>query len=55
MIIDKEICVGCGACVGTCSFKAIGFDGDGKAVIDQEKCKKCGDCKDVCPVSAISE
>ena len=54
MTIDRETCVGCGACVGTCPANAISLN-DGKAVIDQDICVKCGACADTCPVSAIHE
>lgn len=54
MVINKDTCIGCGACVGTCPVNAISLD-DGKAVIDQDTCVKCGACKEACPVSAISE
>ena len=54
MIIDKDTCIGCGACVGTCPVNAISLD-DGKAAINQDVCVKCGACKDACPVSAINE
>lgn len=50
--VNKEKCVGCQACVQTCSG-AIKIREDGKAtVIDQEKLKKCGGEK-VCPFGAI--
>ncbi|MBE5758146.1 MAG: 4Fe-4S dicluster domain-containing protein [Clostridiales bacterium] len=54
MTIDRETCVGCGACVGTCPVNAISLN-DGKAVIDQDVCVKCGACAQTCPVSAIHE
>jgi len=54
MIINRDTCIACGACVETCPVNAIAFD-EGKAVIDQDKCVKCGACKDACPVSAITE
>ena len=53
--IDKEKCVGCGACVGACPVEAITMGDDGKAVIDAEKCISCGTCAAVCPVGAPSD
>ena len=51
-VIDKEMCIGCGACVASCPVEAISFDDEGKAVIDPEKCISCGTCGAVCPVGA---
>ena len=52
VLINKEECIGCGACEPSCPFGAIIIE-DGKAVIT-EACTQCGACIDVCPVSAIS-
>ena len=53
MEANKDICIGCGACVATCPVEAISLDEAGKAVIDAEKCIHCGACKATCPVEAI--
>lgn len=57
--VDKEKCIGCGACVNVCPAGAIslsageaGMD-DGKAKIDSNKCVDCGRCAQVCPQGAI--
>ncbi len=55
MEVNKETCIGCGTCVGSCPVNAISFGADGKAVIDQGTCIHCGTCAGVCPVNAISE
>ncbi|MFH1657490.1 MAG: 4Fe-4S binding protein [bacterium] len=52
--VEKENCVGCGACVQACPNDAIKIGADGKSEIDQEKCQKCGRCVDICPMSAIT-
>jgi electron transfer flavoprotein alpha subunit len=51
VVVNKEECIGCGACVSTCPFGAIVMEED-KAVIT-EACTACGACVDVCPVGAI--
>lgn len=54
-VIDKEKCIGCGSCSGTCPVEAIAETDDGKFAIDPEKCLSCGSCAGGCPVEAISE
>ena len=53
--IDREACIGCGACVKTdCPQGALSIrESDGKAVVDQETCFGCGYCKQACPTGAI--
>ncbi len=50
--IDKELCVGCGACVDACPQGAL-YMKDDKVEVN-EKCTLCGACIDVCPVNALS-
>lgn len=52
--IDKDTCVGCGACEGSCPVSAIAAQDD-KYAIDAGKCIDCGACEGTCPVSAISQ
>ena len=52
MIVDKETCVGCGACVAICPVGAISLED--KAHIDADSCIGCGACVNACPVGAIS-
>lgn len=53
-VIDKEICLGCGACVTQCGQEAIQQAAD-KYQILKDKCTDCGACVDICPVGAISK
>ena len=50
--VDKEKCVGCGACVEVCPAQAISMVG-GKAKINADKCVDCGRCAQVCPQGAL--
>ncbi len=54
MVVNKEVCIGCGSCVATCPVEAIELV-EGVAKIDKEKCVGCGACKGACPVEAINE
>jgi Fe-S-cluster-containing hydrogenase component 2 len=53
VIINKETCTGCGACIETCPVEALEMV-DEKAVCDAEKCVDCGVCIEACPVESIS-
>ena len=52
VVVNKEECIGCGACEPSCPFGAIVME-ESKAVIT-EACTQCGACIEVCPVNAIS-
>lgn len=52
-VIDKECCVGCGACAAACSQKCIQllYDEEGFLYpsVDSGKCVDCQRCQKVCP------
>jgi len=51
-MVDKEKCIGCGACESVCPVGAIKMI-NGKSTIDKNICIKCGTCEGICPVGAI--
>ncbi|MBD3196422.1 MAG: 4Fe-4S dicluster domain-containing protein [Candidatus Lokiarchaeota archaeon] len=51
IIIDNELCTGCGSCVDNCPFGGMEIK-DNVACITGE-CTLCGACVDACPVDAI--
>ena len=51
--VDLEICMHCGACVGTCPENAL-FLHDLTVAAD-ENCNGCGICVRVCPIGAIDK
>ena len=52
--VNKEKCIGCGACVDTCSGATKMGDDDKVEIIDQEKLEQCGG-ENVCPFGAIEK
>ena len=53
--IDRDLCIGCGACVGVCPTESLSLDEEGKSQVSEETCIDCGACIATCPVEAISE
>lgn len=53
--IDKNKCVGCGACAFTCLFGVISAVDEQATLyaIDEQKCVECGQCAHLCPNDAI--
>ena len=53
IVINTELCVGCGSCLADCVGDMIRIE-DGKAVITNGRCIICGHCFAVCPMHAIN-
>ena len=51
-VVNKETCVGCGACVDACPCDAIKVE-DGIAIVSDD-CAGCGACADACPTESIT-
>lgn len=51
ILLLKDRCLRCGACVDACEHEAASLDTDGP-VIDRSRCERCGRCAAVCPAEA---
>jgi len=52
IVIDRDLCSGCGLCVTVCPTGTISLI-EGKAAISGEESISCGHCEAVCPQGAI--
>lgn len=50
-VVDQDLCIGCGACVGVCPTAALTTDlaATHEPQMDESKCTGCGLCVAVCP------
>ena len=54
VIIDQQLCRGCGKCKSTCPMEAISGEKRSPHFIDNTKCITCGACWGSCPFGAIN-
>jgi ferredoxin len=52
-VVDRDICVACGACTKECPKSAISVFRGCYAVVDKEICIGCGKCAGICPAGCI--
>ncbi|MFO7794649.1 MAG: ATP-binding protein [Promethearchaeati archaeon] len=55
VILDKDVCIDCGACVSLCPTDALYFKEDSSIDFEEDKCLGCLICIDSCPRGAIEE
>ena len=53
-LINKNVCVACGACTKECPKEAISIFKGCYAAVDSDKCVGCGKCEKVCPAGCIA-
>ncbi|MFA9423134.1 MAG: nitroreductase family protein [Sedimentibacter sp.] len=53
MIVDRNLCIGCGKCVKDCFPEDIVME-DNCAKIKNKTCIECGHCIAICPTNAIT-
>ena len=52
IVIDRDKCIGCGACVRDCVSQVLTLE-KGKAVYLGPECIVCGHCEAICPQGAV--
>lgn len=52
--VIRDVCTGCGKCVGICPFGALSLDEQRIAVVDSNRCTACGVCVPECPTQALA-
>lgn len=53
LVIDPDLCNGCGECVERCLTEALSI-GNEHVAVDRERCIGCGSCSYICPTEALS-
>ncbi|MBM3309103.1 MAG: 4Fe-4S dicluster domain-containing protein [Candidatus Altiarchaeales archaeon] len=53
ILLDRDKCIDCGACIGLCPVYALEFDKKKKLVLYEDKCIQCKACVKACPMKAF--
>ena len=53
-VINKDICVACGACVKACKREAVAVWRGCYAIVREDNCVGCGLCGKTCPAGCIT-
>ena len=53
IVIDKELCIGCGVCVEMCPEDVLELQGEVATVINLDDCIECEACQVNCEYEAI--
>ncbi len=56
ILVDHELCVACGACLGACPTNCLSIEGESerRLVIQDALCAECAACIPACPTEALS-
>jgi ferredoxin len=52
--LDREKCIGCGACLLVCPHAVLSLTNGKIEIADRDACMECGACSRNCPVEALS-
>lgn len=55
VVINRDLCTGCGSCVDMCPQRILSLDErDGTCVVsDEDRCDRLAGCQRICPTGAI--
>lgn len=53
VVVDKDICTGCGECVQACPGGVLAME-DGKSEVGGADCMGCQSCVLICPLGAVT-
>lgn len=53
LVINHDVCLACGACVGVCFFNAL-YLANHHLRVENSACEGCRFCEKTCPVKALS-